>query len=51
MALSLTKILLILVALVNLVLISIFTMLGKKKIAAALSVFEAFLVASTGYFG
>lgn len=48
--LSLGKIILILLALFNLVLIAISTMLGKKKIAIALAVLEAFLVASATYF-
>jgi len=50
MALTLAKILLILLATFNLALISIFTMIGKNKIAIALSVLEAFLVTSTIYF-
>lgn len=47
MALSIPKTLLIIVAVINLVLIAVFTMLGKTKIALALSVLEAFIVAST----
>ena len=47
MALSIPKIILILIAVINLVLIAVFTMLGKRKIALALSVLEAFIVAST----
>ena len=47
MALSIQKLLLIIVAVVNLVLIAVFTILGKTKIALALSVLEAFIVAST----
>ena len=51
MALSLTTILLILAAFVCLILISVFTMFDKKKLAVALAVLEAFLVASATYFG
>lgn len=48
MALSIGKIILILIAVINLVLIAVFTILGKNKVAIALAVFEAFLVASAG---
>ena len=51
MVLSLIKIMLILLVLINVVLISVFTMLGRTKIAVALAVLGAFLIASAGYFG
>ena len=50
MALSLGKIILILLLLFNLILIAVFTIIGKKKIATALAILEAFLVASASYF-
>lgn len=50
MVLTTGKIFLILTAFINLALIAIFTMLGKKRIAIALAVLEAFLVASASYF-
>ena len=49
MALSQSKIIVISVAVFILILISIFTMLGKRKIAVALAVLEAILVASYDY--
>jgi len=48
MVLSIGKIVLILLAVINLVLIAVFTMFEKPKIAIALAVLEAFLVASAG---
>ena len=50
MALSIPKIILILIAVINLVLIAVFTILEKNKIAVALAVLEAFLVASVSIF-
>lgn len=50
MVLSTGKIILILLAFINLVLISVFTVVGKRKIAIALAVLEAFLVISATYF-
>ena len=50
MALTIPKMFIIIVALINLILISVFTMLGKFKIAVALSVLEAFIVTSSSYF-
>lgn len=50
MTLTLAKVFLILVALFNLVFISIAVVLGKHKIAIALSVLEAMLVTSSTMF-
>jgi len=47
MALGIGKIILIIVAVINLVLITVFSMLGKTKIALALAILEAFIVTST----
>ncbi len=48
MVLSIGKIILIILAVINLVLIAVFTMVGKSRIAIALAVLEAFLIASAG---
>jgi len=48
MVLSISKIILILLAVINLVLIAVFTMFKKPRIAIALAILEAFLVASAG---
>jgi hypothetical protein len=47
MVLSIGKILFIIVAVINLVLITVFSMLGKTKVALALAVLEVFIVTST----
>jgi len=47
MTLGIAKIIIIIIAVINLVLIAVFTMFGKQRIALALSILEAFLVAST----
>lgn len=47
--LSIGKNIMILIVLFTMVLIAVSTMLGKTRIAIALSVFEAFLVASSSY--
>jgi len=48
MALTIGKIIIIIIAVINLVLIAVFTILKKNRIATALAVAEAFLVASAG---
>ncbi len=50
MVLSTAKIVLILLALFNLIIISVCTIIGKNKISLALAILEAFLVTSATYF-
>jgi hypothetical protein len=50
MTLTLPKIVIILLALLNLVFIGIATALGKSRLAVSLAVVEVIIIASTNYF-
>ncbi|MBI4154783.1 hypothetical protein HY498_01715 [Candidatus Woesearchaeota archaeon] len=50
MALTLPKIIIILLALLNLIFIGIATALGKSRLAISLAVVEAIIVTSSSYF-